>query len=146
MVRNYLNQHSTELGESPTVNTAANLMRLIAYNNKDRLTAGLIVGGWDPQKGGQVFVIPLGGTKLSQSCAIGGSGSAYITSLVDHLYKSNMTKAECQAMVTRCVSHAMARDGSSGGLIRMVTITEKEVTEDVIFGDQLPYRLGQDSE
>ena len=143
MVRNYLNQHSMEIVGQPTVNTAANLMRLIAYNNKDSLTAGLIVGGWDEQHGGQVFVIPLGGTKLRKSVAIGGSGSGYITGLVDHLYKPNMSKRECQAMVAKCVSHAMARDGSSGGLIRMVTITKEEVTEDVIHGDNLPYRLGQ---
>ena len=143
MVRNYLNQHAMEINDQPTVNTAANLMRLIAYNNKDNLMAGLIVGGWDEQRGGQVFVIPLGGTKLRKSVAIGGSGSGYITGLVDHLYKPNMTKRECQAMVAKCVSHAMARDGSSGGLIRMVTITKDEVAEDVIYGDNLPYRLGQ---
>lgn len=144
MVRNYLEQHSTELGSSPTVNTAANLMRLIAYNNKDALMAGLIVGGWDSKRGGQVYHIPLGGTKLRKQVAIGGSGSAYITGLVDHLFKPNMSKLECQQMVASCVSHAMARDGSSGGLIRMVTVTQNEVTEDVIHGDNLPYKLGQE--
>merc|ERR1719487_2809490 len=33
-VINYLNQHKTELGQQPTVQTAANLFRMIAYNNK----------------------------------------------------------------------------------------------------------------
>jgi 20S proteasome subunit beta 1 len=145
MVRNYLNQHSISIGAPPTVNTAANLMRLIAYNNKDNLTAGLIVGGWDAKRGPQVYVIPLGGTKLHKKVAIGGSGSGYITGLVDHLFKPNMSKRECQAMVAKCVSHAMARDGSSGGLIRMVTITADEVTEDCIYGDQLPFKLGQEA-
>jgi len=144
MVRNYLNQHAISIDGPPTVNTAANLMRLIAYNNKDSLTAGLIVGGWDAKRGPQVFVIPLGGTKLRKQVAIGGSGSAYITGLVDHLFRPNMSKRECQAMVAKCVSHAMARDGSSGGLIRMVTITADEVTEECIYGDQLPFKLGQE--
>ena len=36
-VINYLTQHQVELGEAPSVKTAANLFKLIAYNNKDRL-------------------------------------------------------------------------------------------------------------
>merc|ERR1712183_1246882 len=41
-VINYLGQHAIELGQQSTVNTAANLFKLIAYNNKDRLLAGMI--------------------------------------------------------------------------------------------------------
>ena len=51
---------STELGRLPRVKTCANLMRKICYNNKDRMQAGLICGGWDPYEGGQVYEIPLG--------------------------------------------------------------------------------------
>ena len=87
----------------PTVNTAANLMRLIAYNNKDNLMAGLIVGGWDSTRGPQLYVIPLGGTKVRKQIAIGGSGSGYITGLVDHLFRPKMSKKECQAFVAKCV-------------------------------------------
>lgn len=143
MVRNYLFQHAMELGEDlPSVNTAANLMKVIAYNNKDHLTAGLIVAGWDPKNGSQVYTIPLGGSKHRTPCAIGGSGSGYITGLVDHLYRPNMSQSECYEFITKCVAHAMARDGSSGGLIRCVTVTETDVTEDVIYGDNLPFQLG----
>merc|ERR1719203_2270419 len=49
-VINYLGQHAVELGKLPTVNTAANLFKLIAYNNKDNLLAGLICAGWDEKK------------------------------------------------------------------------------------------------
>ena len=35
-------------------------MASICYNNKDRMQAGLIVGGWDPYDGGQIYEIPLG--------------------------------------------------------------------------------------
>ena len=45
---------SAELGREPRVHTVANITRLIGYNNKDHMTAGLIVGGYDPYKGGQV--------------------------------------------------------------------------------------------
>lgn len=33
-----------------------------------------------------------------------------------------MTQEDCRAFVVKAVSHAMARDGSSGGCIRLVTI------------------------
>ena len=42
---------STELGRLPKVSTCANLMKMICYNNKDALMAGLICGGWDPYEG-----------------------------------------------------------------------------------------------
>ncbi len=142
MVRHYLGQHAVELDSLPTVNTAANLFKLIAYNNKDNLMAGLIIAGVDEHKGAQVYTIPLGGTRLRTPCAIGGSGSGYITALVDHLYRPNMTEGECRDFITRCVSHAMARDGSSGGVIRVVTVTPAEVKEEVVFGSRLPFQLG----
>ena len=142
MVRNYLFQHSMELGETlPAVRTATNLMKVIAYNNKDNLSAGLIVAGWDATSGAQVYTIPLGGSMHRTPCAIGGSGSGYITGLVDHLYRPNMSQTECKEFITKCVAHAMARDGSSGGLIRCVTVTETDVSEDVIFGNDLPFQL-----
>merc|ERR1719321_1018649 len=70
-VQNYLGQHAIELGHGkmPTVNTAASLFKMIAYNNKDRLMAGLIVAGHDEKRGGQVYSIPLGGTLLHTPCA-----------------------------------------------------------------------------
>ena len=39
------------------------------------LLAGIIVGGWDPVKGGQVYSIPLGGSLVRQKFAIGGASS-----------------------------------------------------------------------
>merc|ERR1712190_283543 len=72
-VQNYLGQHAVELGKLPTVNTAANLFKLIAYQNKDRLMAGLIVAGWDEKRGGQVFNIPLGGPNSAWMCAVMGA-------------------------------------------------------------------------
>jgi len=138
-VINYLGQHSIEVGKPPAVNTCANLFQMIAYNNKDNLMAGLIVAGWDEKKGGQVYSIPLGGTRLRAPCAVGGSGSMYITGLIDSMYREGMTKAECLAFVRKCVAHAMSLDGSSGGLIRTVVVTKDGIEEDTLQGDKLPY-------
>merc|ERR1719343_791325 len=123
-VINYLGQHAVELGQEPTVNTCANLFKLIAYNNKDNLMAGLIIAGYDEKRGGQVYSIPLGGTITKQGYAIGGSGSAYITGLLDANYRPDMTKAECVDFCRKAVAHAMSRDGSSGGMIRTLVVSK----------------------
>uniref|UniRef100_A0A7S2KBL3 Proteasome subunit beta n=1 Tax=Leptocylindrus danicus TaxID=163516 RepID=A0A7S2KBL3_9STRA len=138
-VRHYLAQHAIETGRLPMVKTAAHLMRKLAYENKDNLLAGVIVGGWDPVDGGSVYNIPLGGACIKMPYAIGGSGSTFIYGLVDAAYKEDMTKDETLGFVKKCVSHAMARDGSSGGIIRTVVCTEGGNELDYVPGDQLPY-------
>lgn len=138
-VRHYLASHAVDLGEPPKVLTAANLFRSMCYSNKDRLLAGIIVAGWDPVNGGQVFSIPLGGAMVEQDFAIGGSGSTYIYGYVDSAYKPDMTQEECEAFVQKALSHAMARDGSSGGVIRTATITKEGVKRNFVSGNDLPF-------
>mmetsp|Transcript_37836 Transcript_37836/g.58850 ORF Transcript_37836/g.58850 Transcript_37836/m.58850 type:complete len:241 (+) Transcript_37836:75-797(+) len=138
-VINYLNQHAVELGQQPTVNTAANLFKLIAYNNKDNLMAGLIIAGYDEKRGGQVFTIPLGGTLHKVNFAIDGSGSGYISGLVDEYYRPDMTKDEALAFCRKCVAHALSRDGSSGGMVRTLVISADGLEEGVLPGNKLPY-------
>jgi 20S proteasome subunit beta 1 len=55
---------SIELNSEPKVHTAAVLFQDIIYQNKDRLMAGIIVGGYDKKNGGQVYSITLGGTMV----------------------------------------------------------------------------------
>ncbi|GAB5036567.1 proteasome subunit beta type- [Nannochloropsis oceanica] len=138
-VRYFLASHSIDLGRAPAVSTAAKLMSTMIYRNKDNLMAGVIIGGWDPKDGGQVYTVTLGGTLQRQKFSIGGSGSTYIYGHVDEAFKEQMTREECQAFVKKAISHAMARDGSSGGVIRMVTIDKSGVAREFIPGDKLPY-------
>ena len=114
-------------------------MGSLCYNNKDNLMAGIIIAGWDPYDGGQVYCIPLGGTLLKQDFAVGGSGSTYIWGYVDSIFKPNMTKEECTKFVQHALSHAMARDGSSGGVIRTVTIDKDGCERNFIAGNALPF-------
>mmetsp|Transcript_5713 Transcript_5713/g.8669 ORF Transcript_5713/g.8669 Transcript_5713/m.8669 type:complete len:216 (+) Transcript_5713:79-726(+) len=138
-VKYYLDAHSGELDRLPKVQTCANIMRLICYNNKDAMMAGLICGGWDPYEGGQVYEIPLGGTLIRQKFAIGGSGSSYIYGLVDSTYREGMTKEECKEFVKKAIAHAMSRDGSSGGVIRLVCIDQSGVERECVLGNELPF-------
>jgi 20S proteasome subunit beta 1 len=58
-----------------------------------------------------------------------------------YVYRPGMTKEECQQFVKNALSHAMARDGSSGGVIRTVTITKERVERDFISGNNLPFNI-----
>ena len=86
-VRRFTAEHALDKGALPTVAAVAKLFRTLAYGNKDRLMAGLIVAGWDPVEGGAVWEIPLGGACVKQSFSIGGSGSSYIYGYVDNAYR-----------------------------------------------------------
>ncbi|EEY16341.1 proteasome component PRE3 [Verticillium alfalfae VaMs.102] len=78
----------------PMTQTAASIFQEICYSNKDRLSAGLIIAGWDERHGGQVYSIPLGGSLHKQSYAIGGSGSTYIYGYCDANWQESMEEKE----------------------------------------------------
>jgi len=131
--------HKMELGKAPKVQTAANVFRELCYNNKASLMAGILVAGWDPVKGGQVYSIPVGGAILERPYAIGGSGSTYIYGFCDAYYREGMNAAQTEDFVRKALAHAMARDGSSGGCIRTVKIDESGATRSFVPGDKVPY-------
>jgi 20S proteasome subunit beta 1 len=139
IVRYYLSGHAIELGEEPRVKTAANLFKQVVYQNKDRLSAGIIIGGYDEHDGGSVYSVTMGGSLVKENVALGGSGSIFVYGLLDAEYKPTMSKEECLKFVRKAVSHAMARDGSSGGVIRTVVISKDGVEREMIPGDKLPF-------
>ena len=122
----------------PPTSVAANLFQELIYQNKDRLSAGIIVAGWDKQNGGRVFNVPLGGGLFEQPWAIGGSGSSYIYGYCDSTWREGMSKEETIEFVRNALSLAMRRDGSSGGTIRLAVITEGGVERHFVPGDKLP--------
>ena len=131
--------YSLTTGRSPTVKTAAHLMRRLIYQNKDQLQAGVIVAGWDPVHGGSVYTITLGGTCLQLPFATGGSGSVFIAGLLDAEFRLGMTAEEARTLAKKACSHAMCRDGSSGGVIRTVLISADGVHRDYTPGNALPF-------
>jgi 20S proteasome subunit beta 1 len=137
ILKRLLSGLSLELGENPRVKTAASLMQLLCYQNKDNLLAGVIVAGYDSRAGGQVYQIPLGGTCLRVPFAIGGSGSAYISAYANSMYKKNMSKEECFEFVKKSIAHAISIDGSSGGLIRLTIVTKDSVEEKVFIANEV---------
>lgn len=127
-------------------------MQRFCYEYKDRISAGVIVAGWDPVEGGSVYSIPMGGTCLKVPFALGGSGSMFIYGLVDAEYKRAeqqqqpadantppLTAVAARALVKQAIAHAMARDGSSGGVIRTVVVSAEGNDRDYTPGNALPF-------
>ncbi|KAK7733689.1 Proteasome subunit beta type-1 [Cytospora paraplurivora] len=112
-------------GKLPTTQTAAAMFQELCYANKDKLSAGLIIAGWDERNGGQVYSIPLGGSLHKQPYSIGGSGSTYIYGYCDTHWKEGMEEQEAVNFVKEALKEAIRWDGSSGGVIRMVVLTAK---------------------
>lgn len=85
----------------------------------------MIIAGYDPQNGGQVYQVPLGGSLHLQPYSIGGSGSTYIYGYCDANWKEGMSEEEGIAFVKGALREAIKWDGSSGGVIRLVVLTRK---------------------
>ena len=107
-------------------------MREIIYNNAASLSASMICSGWDPYKGYQIYSVNQTGFHQEGDWALSGSGSTFIWGYFDKHYKKDMTLEEAKAFMKTCIQLACRRDGSSGGIIRMLTITEDKIDRDYI--------------
>ncbi|XP_010603556.1 proteasome subunit beta type-9 isoform X1 [Fukomys damarensis] len=132
-----LELHGLELETPPLVLAAANVVKNITYKYREELSAHLITAGWDQGEGGQVYGT-LGGMLTRQPLIIGGSGSTYIYGYVDAAYKPGMSPEECRRFTTDAIALAMSRDGSSGGIVYLVTITAAGVDHRIVLGNELP--------
>lgn len=132
-----LNFHSMQMGEPPLVKSVASIMREFCYDNKEELSAGFIVAGWDRRRGPQVFDVSLGGMIVEQDFTIGGSGSTYIYGYTDAKYKPSMTRDECITFTTNALTLAMNRDNVSGGVVHLAVVDESGAQRQLIPGNKL---------
>ena len=141
---NYLEQYAIDVGAQPTVAAAASLFQKMCYANKWNISAGIIVAGYDNINGGSVYSIPSGGSCVKLDYAIGGSGSIFLYSYMDSNFRRDMTKDECIDFCRRCVSHALSRDGSSGGVVRTIAITADGSEHSTTAWTTIPYCMERD--
>lgn len=73
-----------------------------------------------------------------QAWTTDGSGSTYIWGYLDATYKEGCTRAEAEELVTEALALAMSSDGSSGGIIRLITCTEEGAVKQYIGGESVP--------
>merc|ERR1712129_250065 len=114
-----------ETDEPPRVRTAAALVQSMCYANKNWMSASIIIAGWDKYEGAQIYSCPLGATLAKKvPFALGGSGSSYIYGYIDAHFTGNTEWAQDRARkeVRKAISHAIFRDGSSGGVVRTISI------------------------
>lgn len=135
-VRYYLEHYSVNFDRKPTAKSAAALFRKLVYENKNSLTAGIIVAGYDEKTGGEIYSIPIGGSMHKQDYAIAGSGSTYIYGLCNTNWKPNMEKDEAVEFVKTALTQAIRWDGSSGGVIRMVLLTQDGAERKLFLPDE----------
>ncbi|KRZ78933.1 Protein RFT1 -like protein [Trichinella papuae] len=119
------------------VSIAAEIFRSICYRYRNDITAGIIVCGWDSVNGGQIYSIPISGMIMKQCWTAGGSGSVYAIGYLDTNFKPNMTEEEAKNFIQKALAIAITRDGSSGGCIRLCSITEKGMEHSLIPADQV---------
>jgi len=136
MVHYYLQMYQSRNDESPSTLTAASLFQGVCYSNKDNISAGLIIAGYDHRAGGEIYTIPLGGSLHKQPYAIGGSGSTYIYGYCDSNWREGFTEEEAIGFVKGALSQAIKWDGSSGGVIRMVVLTADGAKRLIFFPDE----------
>jgi 20S proteasome subunit beta 1 len=67
-----------------------------------------------------------------QNCAVGGSGGTFIKGYAVENYRPDMTRDEAREFIQNAIALACYNDGSSGGCIRMITITEAAIQREFI--------------
>ncbi|ODQ66058.1 proteasome-domain-containing protein [Nadsonia fulvescens var. elongata DSM 6958] len=136
IVHYHLQAYSAQNDRDPSAKVAASLFQELCYSNKDSLSAGIIVAGFDEMTGGEVYSIPLGGSLHKQEYAIAGSGSTYIYGFCNTHFKSNMSEDEVIQFVKTALAEAIKWDGSSGGVIRMVVLTKEGPRRLIFYPDE----------
>uniref|UniRef100_A0A8C5VGP9 proteasome endopeptidase complex n=1 Tax=Microcebus murinus TaxID=30608 RepID=A0A8C5VGP9_MICMU len=132
---------SIELSEPPLVRMAATRLfkeMYYRYRYREDLMGEIIFVRWDPQEGGQVYSVPMGGMMGRQSFVIRGSRSSYIYGYVDAAYWEGMIKEECLQFTANALALAMERHGSSRAVIHLAATAESGVEQQVLLGDQIP--------
>uniref|UniRef100_A0A915L2T9 Proteasome endopeptidase complex n=1 Tax=Romanomermis culicivorax TaxID=13658 RepID=A0A915L2T9_ROMCU len=125
-------------GRPVKVKIVAEIFKNICYRYREDLHMSLLVVGYDSILGGQVYQIPMGGMIYRQPVSCSGSGSTYVFGYLDNNYKPKMKKEECKEFIKKAVALAITRDGGSGGVIRLATVSKDGLEEEVISGKDIP--------
>lgn len=131
VVMHVMNTLEISLGEPVLVYDAAATFRNQIYRNRNSLLTSIIVAGWDPVKGGQVYSIPLTGLLVREHCAVSGSGSVFIQGYITAEYRQGMPLEECIELVRKAVRLAIIHDNASGGVVRVGVITKDGMQTEV---------------
>lgn len=123
-------------GMKATVSQVAHLIRASVYGGSDSVS--LLIAGYDEdQKAGSIWSVAPSGALLEEDVyAVSGSGSTYIIGHLDHILfdrEEPLNESEAVNCCKKAIELAMSRDGSSGGLVRIVVLNAKGKREITIY-------------
>lgn len=112
------------------VSQVAQLLRSMLVERNNNMQASLLCAGVSSEGKGQLYaVLPSGALFQHERFAVSGSGSTYILGYLDDclakLEDKLLDEDEAIALVGKAIQLAMDRDGSSGGFVRIYSITTK---------------------
>eukprot|EP00980_Cylindrotheca_fusiformis_P029553 scaffold23505_cov119-Cylindrotheca_fusiformis.AAC.12 len=141
-------RYNNSKSSSTTVSQVAQYLKSIVVAQKDQLQASLICAGVsnsspaddndddDGDSVGRIFWIASSGALWEEDVfCVSGSGSTVLLGHLDSmqfLTKDNLlSEQEAQALVTKLLRLSIGRDGSSGGLIRIMIMRKGEEIEEL---------------
>lgn len=131
-------------GYRPTISEVAHFLRYHMRNHDggSSLQASLICAGYNAgTDAGQIFGIAPGGSLWEEhNFCVSGSGSTILLGYLDdalqsrdHNFSKHFTEEEAIVLVTKLLRLSIARDGSSGGLVRLYVINRNGLEERTVY-------------
>lgn len=123
-------------GILPSVSQIAHYLKYKIRSADSGLSASLICAGYDAETGSHIYAITPGGSLLEEDMfCVSGSGSTYILGHLDYELRDRPLLEEQDAIdtVVRMVRLSIARDSSSGGLIRIVVMNANGLREITVY-------------
>jgi 20S proteasome subunit beta 1 len=118
-----------------SVSQVAHFLKYLVKQKQEQLQASLICAGCDSKEGGRIFWIASSGTLWEEDVfCVSGSGSTFLLGHLDSLQLTTenfYSQDEAVALVTKLLRLSIARDGSSGGLIRLMIMRKGKGIEEV---------------
>ena len=133
----------------PTVSQVAHYLKYCIRNSRESLQASLICAGYDGNDENdddhsmpRIYSIAPNGSLLEEDVfCVSGSGSTFILGHLDHELREgsdHLEEADAIAMVTRMLQLSIHRDGSSGGLIRIIVMNHKDGLKELVVYPESP--------
>jgi len=137
IVGNEIKKISLVESTPPSIDKAASMVSKIIYENCEKgILAAIIIAGFDTSA--KIKKINICGTvEDNMDIAIGGSGSGFITGFCEAHFKPNMELKDAFEFAKMALKLAIRADNSSGGVIRLATITKDKVTRYFVPGDKI---------
>jgi 20S proteasome subunit beta 1 len=136
-------RHWRDKFHHPTVSQVAHFLRSMMRSSSSRqgLQASLICAGCD-NGGGRIYAIAIDGGALWEEdvFCVSGSGSTFLIGYLDALKLDTLalySKPRAIELVAKLLKLSIARDGASGGLIRIMVLKKGGIEEHTIYPDAM---------